>query len=631
MDKLRGYAGKILEIDLTNRSINDSPLSPDLATKFIGGAGVNAWLAYNYIVPHTSPLSPENVLIFGAGPLVGTLAPCAGKTNFSSKSPLSHFIGTSGSGHMGMLKFTGYDHLVIRGKADTPVYLEIGDEVKIRDASHLWGQDTWETTDAIWRELGRQYAVASIGPAGENLVRNASIVANKYSVFAKTGMGAVMGSKNLKAIAAYGTRGVGVAESKRFLRLVNRMCQTLTGLPYFDEFRKFGTLIDLENEIKGKNLSIPYKNAQQVADEELMGSFGLDLLEQMADHRNIACMGCPIGCKHSFRLKEGPYAGLALGVSCAGAPTVCFGGICALEGWSEVMRCEELANRLGMDNASASTVAWAIELYQRGIIDSRDTGGLELDWRSSVVQDLLQKIAYREGFGDILADGLIEAPRRIGRGSDYYALNYKGVGNSTGDPRSVFNSWICSVITNVTGHATGVRLLLGQPRGKVERNLRHMGISDEDLTRVLSGPGDYSIAWLTKWNEDYTFALESLGVCFFDYNQTLGVNHWAEVYSAATGLETDAEGLLKAAARGLDIRKAFNVREGASRKDDTIPRRFLTEPIQFRGETRPPFDSAYLDQLVTDYYAARGWNPQDGSPSADRLAEITELGRNSNG
>ncbi|MFC2000867.1 aldehyde ferredoxin oxidoreductase N-terminal domain-containing protein, partial [Chloroflexota bacterium] len=169
MDKLGGYAGNILKVDLTTGSITTAPLSPELAAKYIGGAGINARLAYDCIQPHTSAVSPENTLVFGAGPLVGTLAPGAGKTNFTFKSPIGHFIGHSGSGHMGMMKFTGYDHMIITGKADTPVYLEIGDEVKIRQAGHLWGKDIWETTDTIWRELGSKYTVAAIGPAGENL------------------------------------------------------------------------------------------------------------------------------------------------------------------------------------------------------------------------------------------------------------------------------------------------------------------------------------------------------------------------------------------------------------------------------------------------------------------------------
>jgi aldehyde:ferredoxin oxidoreductase len=626
MDRLGGYAGRILEIDLTSRRICESPLPLNIAARFIGGPGINAWLAYRNIERGTLAFSAKNVLIFGAGPLVGTLAPAAGKTNFTSKSPLSHFIGSSNSGHMGMLKFAGYDHLVIKGKAASPVYLEVGDEVRIRDAAPLWGKDTWDVTDIIWRELGRQYAVAAIGPAGENLVRDASIVANKYSLFAKTGMGAVMGAKNLKAIAAYGTRGVSIAEPKVFARLVNEMRQQIVTAPGFQLFRHRGTLVELENMIEGKTLSMPYKNCQQAADKQTMSGFEFDLLEHMTDHGKISCLACPVGCKHSFRLKEGPWAGLTLGVSCAGAPACVFGGNTAVGSWSEALKCQELVNRLGMDNATAGLVAWAIELYQRGVIDKKDTGGLELDWKPEIVQDLLRKIAYREGLGDILADGFLEAPRRIGRGSDYYALHYKGVPNSTGDPRPILNSWIVSLITNVFGHAPGVPLLYGRPKEKVERALRRIGIPQSNLEHVLDGLDQDNIGWLTRCTEDFVFALNCLGVCVFDFNQRLGVNLWAEMYSAATGIQIDGGGLLEAGARGVDLRKALNLREGASREDDTVPKRFLSESVQCGSRTMPPFDSRYLDKLVTDYYAARGWDPLEGTVSEERLGELVSEG-----
>jgi aldehyde:ferredoxin oxidoreductase len=280
-----------------------------------------------------------------------------------------------------------------------------------------------------------------------------------------------------------------------------------------------------------------------------------------------------------------------------------------------------------MDNATAGLVAWAIELYQRGIIDKKDTGGLELDWQPGIVQDLLRKIAYREGFGDILADGSLEAPRRIGRGSDYYALHYKGVPNSTGDPRPILNSWILSLITNVFGHAPGVPLLYGRPKEKVERALRRMGISQSNLGHVLGGLDQNDIGWLTRYTEDFVFALNCLGVCVFDFNQKLGVNLWAEVYSAATGIQIDGEELLEAGARGVDLRKAFNLREGASRQDDTVPKRFLSESVQCGGQMMPPFDSQHLDKLITDYYAARGWDPLKGTVSEERLAELVGEGR----
>ncbi len=621
MNHFAGYSGRLLEVDLSSANMAVTTLPEKATTEYIGGAGLNAWLAYRHIPPGIDPLSPDNVLIFGAGPLVGTLAPAAGKTNFTSKSPVSGFIGTSGSGHMGGIKFGGFDHILIKGRSNTPVYIEIGDEVRIRKAGHLWGKDTWDSTDAIWQELGRQYAVACIGPAGENMVRDASIVANKYSLFAKTGMGAVMGSKNLKGIAAFGCQGIAVAHPKQYMSLVNKLNCEISSLPYIADFRNHGTLLSLPDMINACSLSIPYKNAQAVADQESMRNFTIEDLERALEHHgNIACQACPVGCKHVFRLKDGP----AIPVSCAGAPAVCFGGLCAVDDWTGALQCEELVNRLGMDNASAGLAAWIIELYQRGIIDHNDTDGMELDWHPATVQKLLRKIACREGLGNMLADGFLEAPQKLGRGSGYYAHDYKGVGSTTGDPRPQFNSWICSMITNSIGHASGVRELYGEPAPKIARVLEKMGIPAEDIDKVFAGPEGCDMGWLTRLTEDYTFALECLGVCTFPFNQRFDIGTWAQVYTSATGFKMEGKELLAAAARGLDLRKAFNLREGASRRNDTMPTRFLSEPVHLQDEVRPPFDRERLDRLVSDYYAARGWDPQTGEMSPERLEELTK-------
>jgi len=627
MDKMGGYAGSILKVDLTTKNIDRIPLSQELALKFLGGTGINGWLAYSHIEPLTAPFSPQNALVLGIGPLTGTLAPGAVRSNITAKSPVSQYIGSSGTGHMGMLKFAGYDHLIVTGKAETPVYLKIGDEVEIRDAGHLWGKDTWEATEAVWHELGKEYAVASIGPAGENLVRDANVMVNKYSAYADTGMGAVMGSKNLKAIAAYGSQGISVAEPKRFMELVNSINQEVMGIPNIEEFRTFGTLLMLEG-MTGKTVSpVYYRNHQQVAGEEFLKSFDNKVfLEMMEQHGNLSCPGCPVGCKHFVRPRGGPYAGLAMPLSCAASPVEAFGGPCALEGgWIETFKCAELCNRLGMSYfSSANLIAMAIELYQRGIIDKKDTGGLDLEWQPGVVQDLLQRIAHRKGFGDILADGLIEAPRRIGRGADYYAIHCKGVGSFLADPRPLYTTLWATTVTHVTGgHLPPTWEYEGLSREKRERTLRRMGLFEDEMAKAGSGSGGLGIGRITRLAEDYTFALECFGMCTFPHNRRFNIDVWAEVYSAATGIEVSGAELLEAAARGIDMRKAFNIREGASRKDDTIPRRFLSEPIEFQGRICPPYDSEHLDKLVTEYYEARGWDPGNGAVTQQRLAELT--------
>ncbi|MFC1944459.1 aldehyde ferredoxin oxidoreductase family protein [Chloroflexota bacterium] len=621
MEKHGGYAGNILKVDLSDRSIDRVPLSPDLVANFIGGAGINARLTYDATEPHAGPFSPQNALVFGVGPLVGTLAPGAGKSNITAKSPVSGFIGSSGSGHLGMLKFTGNDHLVVTGKADTPVYLKIGDDVEIRDAGHIWGKDTWEATDAIWNELGREYVVLSIGPAGENLVRDASVIANKYSAYARTGMGAVMGSKNLKAVAAYGTHGVTVAHRQRFAELVNRLRREINGFPFLPRFRHYGTLTALAPMVETR--SFLYRNFRQAAGEDLLESFALDRFDRGTEHGNISCLSCPVGCKHRLRWKEGEYAGLSLSLSCAVIVIQSFVN-CGILGWPEVLKCAETCNRLGMDYMSASClVALAIELYREGIIDNGDTEGIALEWKIKTVLELLHAIAHRKGLGDVLANGLIEAPRRIGRGAEDYAVHFKGLG-PVGDVRGSISTLAFSLLTNVTGHSSHINTTLygGMAREKLERYCRRLGMGEDDMGRMLAGPEGYNPARLTKWAEDYTFVLECLGLCQMDLYQKFDMDIWADLYSAATGIEMDASGLLRAAARGRDMRKAFNIREGATRKDDVMPNRFLTESIQVGEAVRPPHSREYLDELVTEYYEERGWDPKSGNLKADRLAEL---------
>jgi aldehyde:ferredoxin oxidoreductase len=627
MDKLGGYAGTILEIDLSTRRINKVPLTKELITTFLGGAGINARLAYDRIAPHSAPLSPENVLILGAGPLVGTMAPGASKSNITSKSPSSGFFGTSGSGDFAMqqLKYAGYDHVVISGKADRPVYLKIDQDVEIRDAGHLWGKDTWAVTDAVWGELGRQYGVLAIGPAGENLVRDASVIGNKYSAFARTGMGAVMGSKNLKAFAVSGTGGVTVADPKRFARLATKLYREVQTIRIFRAFRQYGTLLSI-----GMSFDqgiIPFKNHREFPGPEYREAFALEKLMQGIDRSARSCPSCPVGCKHSFLgREEGEFKGLKLPISCAVVPFEQSVN-CGAKTWLQSLEYGEMCNRLGMDALSISgVVAMAMELYERGVITQNDTGGLALEWNADTLLRLVRDIAYRRGFGNVLADGLIDSAQQIGRGAEDCALHFKGL--SGGDPRPLVSTVWFGTVTNATGHASHINgTYFGQTGRGLARYCRRVGMADKDLERILEGstskPQGYKIGRLTKWAEDYSFALECLGFCQHGIYQEFDIGLWAEFYSAATGIELDGAGLLAAAGRGRDMRKAFNLREGATRKDDRIPRRFLTESLRVGDAVYPPLNSADLDQWITEYYEERGWDPLEGTLNPQRIAELT--------
>lgn len=624
MNSPGGYAGSILKVDLTGGKISIDPFDFALAARFIGGAGLNTRLAYDLLPEKAHWFSPQVPLVLGAGPLVGTLAPSASRTNFTSKSPLSDLLGTSGAGEMGRLKFCGYDHLIIQGKANSAVYLEIGDSVRLRDARHLWGKDTWETVDTLRHELGEGYTVAAIGPAGENLVKTASIMVNKNTAFGRTGLGAVMGAKNLKAIALKGTHGVRVADPERFISLVNALSRQIRLLPDLKDWRAVAGLTQYEERIRARGKTIPVKNSREIAGPDFSSILDPQEARKITGQsRSISCLACPVGCKHFVNLSEGHYAGPAMTIGCLNSPVTSFGGLCAVAGWEHVFKCCEVCNRLGLDQVTSSLIAMAIELFQRGIIDRGDTGGLDLDWgQPDIVRLLLWKIAYREGFGDLLADGPVEAARRIGRGADQYAPHYKGVPSTAGDPRPALATWTRSLITSAAGQAVPLNEMCMFTPQEAANYLRHKGLPDDIITSMTAGDRGYDQTAAARWVEDYIFALECLGLCAF-LNQSFGIHIWAQVYAAATGLEIDGTGLLKAAARGIDMRRAFNLREGASREDDTIPRRFTTESIMVNGEMRPPFSETQLESLVTEYYDARGWQT-DGTLKEERLRELLE-------
>jgi len=427
MELAGGYAGQILKINLTERTVQTEPLPKELVKNFLGGAGINTALAYELLSPGDDPFSPENHLIFGAGPMVGTMVPGAGKCNLTGRSANKRFIGTSGHGLFGMLKFAGYDHLIITGKSDKPIYLKIEDDkVTFCPANHIWGKDVFDSTDIIWKETSEDFHVTCIGPAGENLVRDAGLITNKYATFARTGMGAVMGSKNLKGIAILGTRSLGVADRLKFLKVVKQLYHGLRSHPNLLDWRKFGTLISLETFAKMGVYAT--KNYQSAIDEALLNIFPLDRFVSEVKEADVACLSCPVGCKHHLRLKKGKFAGTSLSVSCMNSVIQSFGTFCIVEGWEEVVKCAETAARLGLDFMSlGNLVSFAMELYQRGLLTKDQTDGLELKWGDGeAVRELARKIAFREGIGDILADGFLAIPERLGGQANRYAMQAKG-------------------------------------------------------------------------------------------------------------------------------------------------------------------------------------------------------------
>ncbi|MFC1895373.1 aldehyde ferredoxin oxidoreductase N-terminal domain-containing protein, partial [Thermodesulfobacteriota bacterium] len=321
-----GYAGQILEVDLSQKSVEKTPLDEALARDFIGGIGISTKLLYDRIDPGIDPLSPGNVFVIGSGSLGGTLAPTSARAEIVAKSPLSGFIGWANTGYSvaNLLKYAGYDQLVVTGASENPVYLKIDDDdVEIRDAGHLWGKDSWETTDMLWEELGKDYWVTCIGPAGENLIRFACTISQKHSAAARTGLGAVMGSKKLKAIAVRGTKGIKVADKKRFLTLVEEAINRFKAKEKLVmAWRTYGFLAGF----------LPVVDAEEFL--RLKGG-------------SYACLSCPVGCNAWVNIPDGRYAGLSYLASAPGTKLLVGGD--NFERYDEIFKFLELLNRYGMD------------------------------------------------------------------------------------------------------------------------------------------------------------------------------------------------------------------------------------------------------------------------------------------
>ncbi|GAW91468.1 aldehyde ferredoxin oxidoreductase family protein [Calderihabitans maritimus] len=617
-----GYAGSIMYVDLTNRTVTRERLPEDYVHRFIGGAGINSRLLWDLVDPRVDAFSPDNALIFGTGPFVGTIIPGSSKSNVTAKSPHKKFQGLSGHGLFGMLKFTGHDHLIITGKASKPIYLKIlNNQVEFCDASHLWGRDVWETTDAVWAEVGDSFMVSAIGPAGENLVKDASIITNKYATFARTGMGAVMGSKNLKAIAMYGTRPVKVADPKRLTKLINEVYKELTSHPNFLDWRKYGTLISLETFARMGIYAA--KNYQKAYGKNLLKTFNYETFLSIKEG-DVACLGCPVGCKHHLKLIEDGEE-LSVSISCLNAVLQSFGTFCLVKGWQNVVRCAAKAARMGLDLFSVGNlISFAMELYQRGIIDSKDTNGLELNWGDTeVVLELLEQIGRRRGFGNILADGLIEAPKHIARNAEEYAMQSKGLGLIY-DPRIRLESTeIFSQFSNVRGHASNVSITMVKRKPEqIKRFAQKIGIPENRWPQVLQGSEGYNVARLTKWTEDVTSVMEFLGLCYFPMYQRFSMDIWVEIFKALTGMDSSVEKMLKAAENVWNIRRVYNMRAGATISDDSWPRRFVRESVSFNDKTYGPLNEQQMEQLVKEYYDERGWDPETGEVSETKLKEL---------
>ena len=608
-----GYAGVVMEIDLTAGRIEKKPLDESFARRYVGGRGFTSRLEYELITPDIDPLSPDNPLIVATGPLTGTRAPAGSRFTVGARSPLTGILGDGNAGgHWGPeLKRAGFDLLVFKGKADRPAYLWIHDgEAELRDAAHLWGQDTRETRAILVKELGsdEKIKVAAIGQAGENLVKFSGFVVDVDHLAARTGLGAVMGSKNLKAIAVRGTQPVPISDRKGFLKVTGVINQILLNDQMSGgELATYGTtsLLTLHNTYGG----LATRNWQTGVFEGAEQIDGVAFNKSDYAEDPTACYACPCRCDRYATVNEGEYAGTEVG-----GPeyfTVCsFGSKCGNDNLASILKANELCNLYGLDTASTGgIIGFLMEAWQRGAITAEDTDGLDFAWGNHrTIVEVIHRIAFRRGFGDKIAEGIRPLAATIGKGAENYAIHVKGMDAVTFDPRAL----------KVYNFRYAV----------ASRGADHLRISAHGAYGLESLPVDQAAAKMKFW-QDVVGIPDLMGLCKFPYtfySETAEVTFKKalelvpELYAAATGWTITGDDLLKASARVGTVERSFNTRLGLTAKDDMLPRRFLEEPLPEGPKKGQVMD--ILEPLKRHFYAAQGWDVETGIPTRTTLENL---------
>lgn len=602
---MSGYMGKLLVVDLTSGELKDEPLDPNMAHDFVGGAGFAARYLYDELGPDTDPLGPENTLMFMTGPLVGTRAPSCGRHEVCAISPLTGIWGESNSGGFwgAELRFSGYDGIVIRGRSEKPVWLSIGDgqPPALHDAAGIWGLDTYETQQRLRDELDDQKVrIACIGPAGENLVLYAAVMNDHGRAAGRTGMGAVMGSKNLKAIAVRGKKRVPLADKEIFRQTAKQAVQIVNDDIQSQVFQQMGTASFVDMSMMWGNM--PNKYWSQARFDDATDLSGISMMETILT-RPVPCYGCAVACGREVTLKDTPY-----GVEVVDGPeyetVAMLGSMLLISDLPSVAYAGHLCNVYGLDTISAgSSISLAYLLYERGFINAGDTGGLPLKWGDAeTTHTLLEMIARREGFGDTLAEGAKRIAARYG--ADDLAVHVNGLEPAAHDPRAL----------------SGMALVYAtSPRGACHVQ-GDMYTVDMGLTIAEVGifPGGRFktrgkaeiVARVQEWRTLYNSAI----MCMF-VNPTAPV--LTQLLSAATGWSSDIVWWQRTGERIFNVKRAFNNRLGVRRGNDRLPERLLI-PMSNGSRGRTP----RMEMLLEEYYAQRDWDWDTGKPSRDKLISL---------
>jgi aldehyde:ferredoxin oxidoreductase len=616
---------KIGYVNLSTGEIETKPISLEIRKKFLGGRGLNAYLLYNHTKQGIDPLGPENAIMFAGGFLCGTLASATSRCDIMAKSPLTDLLGSTNMGGFFTpeLAWAGFHHILVTGKADKPVYIFVHNgKIEIRDASHIWGKSVTETQWAIRKELRDEEVKSAVcGPAGENLVRYANVMTGIKNSAGRSGMGAVMGSKNLKAVAARGTMDIKIAHPAEALEFDKRFIHQITSAKVNQTMGTLGTAFiwGATNSWGGVRTRNFQYNQCEYADDVEPERLDEICNETMGPYHMSGCFGCQVHCRARYKIPSGPYAGrydegpeytsqgaFSSEPDCPNAETL--------------LTTNHLVDQYGVDNLEiGSLISWAMELYELGILTSEDTDGLDLRFgNDEALIEMIHRITFRKGWlGDTLAEGGIRAAEKIGKNSFDYLIQVKGMSNLHSDERST-----PGLALNIATASRGSDHLRSRPA----IDLYHL--PEDVLRRIYSSPIPYDgpltsehtsyegKAWPVFWQENTFMGVDCLGICKY-HTTFLGATlpnfeDWSKVVYYNTGLEMSPKEIWEAAERCNALERMFNLREGLQREDlkkgDMLNHRYFDEPCR-RGA--PDVIGAKLDKekfrkMIGEFYEYKG-------------------------
>ena len=604
-----GYTNKILEVDLSTCKMDNTDVPEDDKKRFIGGSGVAAKIFLDRFNIKADPLSPDNPLIVMNGPITGSTFPGTSRFAVCGKSPLTGIWGegTCGGNFGPELKFAGIDGIIFKGASPNPVYLVIEDEkIELRDAKDLWRLDNYAVTDLLKERHGkeRKPKVLSIGPAGENLVRFAAICNDKGDFIGRTGMGALMGSKKLKALVVKGTRKVEVSYPEEYATLRKLLVTKSRDAVVAQSFRSMGT--DAGMDLGMMTGDVPIKNWSIGEDFQLSSNLGGPSLTEKYLTRNHACSFCPVACKRMVKVDVGPFK-VEEGPGPEYETCAAFGTLIMNDDLAGVIKANEWCNRYGLDTISCgATIAFAMEAYEKGLVTKKDTDGIDLTWGNiEGAIELIHKISKREGIGAILSEGTREAAKRLGKGAEEFSVEVKGLEAPMHDPRG-FHGMGLAYMTSIRGACHLMHLCLGVEQGITA--YPEAGFQENYIGQSSEGKAE-----MVKRCEDLGIPCNSLVICEF-VAWTLSANDLAEMVRVTTGFDFSLKELLSCGERTWLLKRGLGNMMGASREDDRLPKRILT-PV---GEGAAAGSVPDVEKLLREYYEIRGLDSK-GKPRKEVL------------